>query len=462
MIIKHYKKSFFHILAAIFSLVLSEISFLRHNDLWGILKGLIVIVMFYIHALVLVPWLLKKQKINNYILLTFGLFALGAVLLAIFSVAASRSYIYDFTLILEKGIAYSDTLRRLYEAKYFLSLLVFGVSFAYGYLVSNTKDKLSYLGSLIFRMKSTEFLFHVVFLVVLSVTSYFMGFFLNNIMLGCVLLFYFHMLIVRLFLLKSKKLNLFVLLSLIATFVFARSITELTNLQLGITISIGVTVITFATIYSLIKHQFREQKSLFTKKEVELQQLKSQINPHFLFNALNTLYSFAIKEEAENTASNIKKFSNLIRFSINDLKNDFIPLEKEIGYIKDYIDIQRSRFPAQQNIKLNFENYKEYKIAPMLLIPFVENAFKHGINPHEESTLIINLRCNIDTVFFECINSIKKQSQNDIVEDGFGIGIKNVKSRLSLIYPERHHFSINKEDNLFKVKIEIYDNSHSN
>jgi len=332
----------------------------------------------------------------------------------------------------------------------------------YGYLVSNTKDKLSYLGSLVFRMKSTEFLLHVVFLVVLLITAYFKEFLFDSVLFGCLLLFYFHLLLTTTFLFKTKKRNLFALFTLIEILVFTGLTSNLIAMQPGANISIGVMVMTYSTIYSFLKHQVREQKSLFTRKEAELEQLKSQINPHFLFNSLNTLYSFAMKENAEKTASNIKKFSNIIRFTLSDINEAFIPLEKEIGYINDYVDIQLARCPVKQNVELNFSNCGGYHIAPMLLIPFIENAFKHGINPFEESTLIVNLECNADKTSFECVNTLNNKAVAGNKEGGFGIGIKNIKSRLLLIYPDRHHLSIGEEGKNFKVKLEIYDNSNSN
>jgi LytS/YehU family sensor histidine kinase len=208
-------------------------------------------------------------------------------------------------------------------------------------------------------------------------------------------------------------------------------------------------MLTLSTVYAVVRHQVKTNEFAFFRKETELQQLKSQINPHFLFNALSTLYSFALKENAEKTASNIKKFSNLIRFTLSDIEKDFIPLEKEIGYINDYVDIQLARYPVVPEINLNFTNYEGYNIAPLLLIPFVENSFKHGINPTEKSVLTINLYCESGTIHFECTNSVNKHDKSDIAKDG-----------LATIYPNRHKLSIIEGENRFKVKLEINDTSY--
>ena len=461
--INNFTKSLHAIVAVIVAVFLfANISFSNSTDVLRTLNDLLLIVVFYIHALVFVPRLLKTKSINKYSIYTFLLFAISAVGAAIISISSEPDYVYIFTRIINDGPAFGTNLENLHEAKFVAALSVFVLSFVYGILVLNEKNKLNYLGNLVFNKKPTELLLHFILMFVLSITLYFSNILFSNIVLASFILFYFHLQFATPIFIIKKKLNIFFIVVLIENSLFIGFTSYFTTIQTILLVSLCISVVTVATIYAIIRHQIKVKEFVFAKKEIELEQLKSQINPHFLFNSLNTLYSFAIKEEAEKTASNIKKFSNLIRFTMSDLNKDFILLEKEIGYIKDFIEIQLARYPVKHNIKLNFKNNEGYKIAPMLLIPFVENAFKHGINPLEESTLIINLRCNSGTIFFECINSLKKQSRNDTMEDGFGIGIENVKSRLALIYPERHHFLIAKEDNLFNVKIEIYDNSNSN
>ena len=459
-----YSINTFHVIVGLIVAVFLfiNISFSESNNLWRILDDLIIVTVFYIHALIFIPKLLKTEAINKYLIYTFSLFAIAAVGSSVIIIASKSDYIYTFTRILHDGPAFGTSLEKLYEAKFLNALLVFALSFIYGILVFKEKDKLNYFGNLIFDRQPTELLLHFIFLFVLLITLYFANILFSNIVLACLILFYFHLQFTSPILLKAKRLNIFSIIVFIELLLFCGLTAYFTTFQTLLLISLCISLMTISTIYAIIRHQIKESEFIFSQKEIELGQLKSQINPHFLFNSLNTLYGFAIKEEAENTASSIKKFSNLIRFTISDIKKDFIPLEKEIGYIKDYIEIQLARCPVEQKIELSFNNFEEYRIAPMLLIPFIENAFKHGINPVEESTLIINLKCNSGTIIFECINSIKKQNQNDIEEDGFGIGIENVKSRLSLIYPEKHYITIVKEESLFKVKLEIYDKSNSN
>lgn len=153
-------------------------------------------------------------------------------------------------------------------------------------------------------------------------------------------------------------------------------------------------------------------KTLSHKVEVgtaNLSFLKSQINPHFLFNALNTLYGTALMENAEKTADGVQKLGDMMRFMIHENQQDKIPLKREIAYVKNYLDLQMLRFENEENLSVDFKLPKdecEGQIAPMLLIPFVENAFKHGISTKNKSWIRINLRCMEGTVHLDLVNSI--------------------------------------------------------
>lgn len=440
--------------------ILSETFFLHSFNLWTVIESVLLVFIFYIHALVLIPLLIKDKAINKYILLAFGLFALGAVVFSVLRIASWPDSIYIFTKILYHGPAFGSNIEHLYEENFFVALSLFVASFIYGLLAEQTKDKFKYLGSLMFDKMMTESLIHVVLLIVLMVTSYFSGYFFSNTLILSVFLFYFHLLHTSPILLKYKRLNYFIAIVCLEVIVFCAVLSFFTNMQLPFLVSMSITLITFATIYVAVKYRYTEKEYLFAKKESELQQLKSQVNPHFLFNSLNTLYSFALQENAAKTAQAIKKFSDLVRFMLSDLKKDFIPLENEANYIRDYIDIQLARCSSKQNFEVNFMNIEGYRIAPMLLIPFVENAFKHGINPSEESSLFLNLECSNGVIKFECTNSLRRLNQVEAADQGFGIGVENVKSRLALIYPDRHTISIVSNVNEFSVKLEINDNSY--
>jgi hypothetical protein len=214
-------------------------------------------------------------------------------------------------------------------------------------------------------------------------------------------------------------------------------------------------------IYYFIKKQLMSNEStgfkLYRKKEAELAQLKSQVNPHFLFNTLNTLYAFALKEGSEKTAECIAKLANLMRFMLDDMEKDSILLKREISYIQDYVKLQSIRSAVEHDIAINvdLEDEEGCSIAPMLLIPFVENAFKHGMNPNEVSQLKIDVHAKSNQIQFVIENSVDENFQAYYKEKGFGIGIENVKSRLKHIYADRHILSIAKTNAKFIVILTI-------
>ena len=213
--------------------------------------------------------------------------------------------------------------------------------------------------------------------------------------------------------------------------------------------------------YHYIKGQLKLNEStgfkLFRQKEAELAQLRSQVNPHFLFNTLNTLYAFALNEGSDKTAECIAKLANLMRFMLDDMKKESILLDREVSYIQDYIKLQSIRSAVEQDItiSIDIDPEKSYSIAPMLLIPFVENAFKHGINPNKISQLRIDVTAKEDTIQFVIENSLDDDFEAYYKEKGFGIGIENVKSRLEHIYPKRHMISIAKTKDKFIVIVKI-------
>lgn len=213
--------------------------------------------------------------------------------------------------------------------------------------------------------------------------------------------------------------------------------------------------------YYYIKCQLKLNEStgfkLYRQKEAELAQLRSQVNPHFLFNTLNTLYAFALKEGSDKTAECIAKLANLMRFMLDDMKKESILLDREVSYIQDYIKLQSIRSAVEQDItiSIDIDPGKGYSIAPMLLIPFVENAFKHGVNPNKISQLRIDITAKDNTIQFVIENSLDDDFEAYYKERGFGIGIENVKSRLEHIYPKRHMISIAKTKDKFIVIVSI-------
>lgn len=191
-------------------------------------------------------------------------------------------------------------------------------------------------------------------------------------------------------------------------------------------------------------------------KVAELSNLRSQINPHFLFNALNTLYSVSLKENAEKTADGIQKLGDMMRFMLNENHQDRIPLSKEIEYLNNYIDIQRMRIDENHHIeiKVNIQNSeREIFIAPMLLNPFVENAFKHGISFRNPSWIFITLTHDAQKLYFKVHNSLHAKQENSPEQENNGIGLENVRKRLELIYPNRYSLDIQASDNDYFVSL---------
>lgn len=194
---------------------------------------------------------------------------------------------------------------------------------------------------------------------------------------------------------------------------------------------------------------------LIAKKEAmqnELHSLKAQINPHFLFNNLNTIYSMAAQND-QRTPDVILKLSDFLRYVLYDTATDAIPLNKEVEMIKTYIGLQKERINPETTI-VEFETSGDFgnaEIAPLLLLPLVENCFKHGIGKDKGSIRIfVELRDR--QLQFQTTNTIALREASR--ENG-GIGIKNVEKRLNLIYPERHSLEFQEENGIFRLKMKV-------
>lgn len=186
--------------------------------------------------------------------------------------------------------------------------------------------------------------------------------------------------------------------------------------------------------------------------------LRSQINPHFLFNALNTLYGTALQETAERTSEGIQKLGDMMRFMLHENNQDKIPVIREKEYLVNYVDLQNLRIKGQENIEIIFNRTEDGctgEIAPMLLIPFVENAFKHGISLQKKSWVKISLRCLDGSVHLDVNNSIHRSSDEDPEKKSSGIGLDNVKQRLNLLYPNKHELVVRENELEYFVHLSI-------
>ncbi len=188
---------------------------------------------------------------------------------------------------------------------------------------------------------------------------------------------------------------------------------------------------------------------------MELALLKSQLNPHFLFNTLNNIYAVALEEKAVKTAGTISKLGTLMRYSLQEAQTDFISLSKEIDYIQGYVEMQELRTMDKDQISIKVDigdsEISNEKIAPMILMPLIENAFKYGISTTKKSIIDIVINYSDGTLSLLVQNSILTNSG---VTTG-GIGLSNVKNRLRLIYPDRHVLENEISGDLYRVKLEI-------
>ncbi len=183
----------------------------------------------------------------------------------------------------------------------------------------------------------------------------------------------------------------------------------------------------------------RIQRSLETeKKDMELQFLKSQLNPHFLFNSLNNIYSLAY-QKSDKTADAILKLSEIMRYMIYESNDSWVALSKEIEYVQSYIELQKLRFKNGAAIEMTLNGeIDDQQIIPLILISFVENAFKHGVANDPSDPIRINIIANQKILHFSITNK-KSNANKDQVG---GVGLNNVERRLQLLYPERYKLNI--------------------
>ena len=231
-----------------------------------------------------------------------------------------------------------------------------------------------------------------------------------------------------------------------------------------------VRLVWFITIYALVlifyyQRKENEEKIISDqlkseKLDMELRYLKSQINPHFLFNALNNIYSMVYTHD-DNAADGVLKLSEMLRYVLVDCQAETIPLGKEIKYIENFIDFQMMRMAGQRDVvfEQDVEN-EDFMIAPMLLQPIIENCFKYSrLETHPEGYVHVGIYQKGDMFRFEAYNTIAHNVVpivgNGAEEKKSGIGQTNVQQRLMLHYGEDYRFDIQQEKDIYKVKIEL-------
>ena len=172
-----------------------------------------------------------------------------------------------------------------------------------------------------------------------------------------------------------------------------------------------------------------------------------------MFNALNNLFSMALHSGDDRTAEGISKLAEMMRYVFDRSGEEKVSLKEEIQYIEDYTHLQQIRFGKQVEVRFQHEECANpFTIAPMLLIPFVENAFKYGVSSQEKTVIEIRMEVENQTFKFSMANKVVEQKE---AIPSSGVGIANAQKRLSLIYPNKHQLDINREDDLYKVYLSI-------
>jgi len=208
-------------------------------------------------------------------------------------------------------------------------------------------------------------------------------------------------------------------------------------------------------VYFLQSSAFNERlknEYLLDMKKSELLFLKSQVNPHFLFNSLNNIYSLVFSK-SDKALDSVSKLSSMLRYTLYE-NEEWIPLAKEISYIKDFIELERVRLPYDLACEVDIdEDLLSHEVTPYILIPFVENAFKHGVLSDPAHPVIIKLEQVGNDLHFMVENKYEEKQKDKVG----GIGVANVKKRLAYVYNERHDLKINNDRDSYKVHLIIHD-----
>jgi len=205
-----------------------------------------------------------------------------------------------------------------------------------------------------------------------------------------------------------------------------------------------------------VRH-LREKKDLQTQTmQSELRFLKSQINPHFLFNTLNNLYALTLKK-SDKAPEIVIKLSEMMRYMLYECNERRVPLQKEVNYIQNYLDLERLR--QGKNVQINYKvdgKIFDQQIAPLIFIPFLENSFKHGLNTHISHGFVnILLEVEDQHIHFYIENSKSESLPTQTHKRSGGIGLVNVKRRLNIIYPNNYKLEIHDDPNTYGVELDI-------
>lgn len=302
-------------------------------------------------------------------------------------------------------------------------------------------------------------------------TSFFMRMLFENLLLLGFFLFNYFILIPKLY---FKKKYLFYIIVLIICFIIVYKIPEWTfkpikmmppkprfnnfgppkpprNYMIW---SPKVIMFFMMTIVSLFIRQNKRYQEVKEEKQLsEIAYLRAQINPHFLFNTLNNIYALTL-QKSDYASDAVMKLSKMMRFVVSDSSKDFVTLQQDLDYIKNYLKLQELRLVNKQSIDFQIDgNPSDLKISPLLLINFIENAFKYGVIDDEDNPIKISISIHHETLKLNVENTISKDVNPD--EEKSEIGLKNTKKRLEYIYENRYQLEIKETKNTFFVELKI-------
>jgi hypothetical protein len=214
------------------------------------------------------------------------------------------------------------------------------------------------------------------------------------------------------------------------------------NIALPLSIKLGM---------QALRHQFRAMQLAKENLQLEFNFLRSQVNPHFLFNTLNNIYGLILKDEKEKSAGMVARLSQFLRYSLYESNSELVPVEKEIQLLKDYVTLE--------SLRLNFTTVQFTQASdgsvttmpPLLLMPVIENSFKYTVDK-PAATIIIDLRIADKKIYFSVHNQIDPQKQ---ATEAGGIGLNNINKRLDLYYPGRYTYEVNRSETTYAVSIKI-------
>lgn len=216
-------------------------------------------------------------------------------------------------------------------------------------------------------------------------------------------------------------------------------------------LSVSTAITTFQK--QLVAEKLARQRENANLK-TELSFLRSQISPHFMFNVLNNMVALA-RKKSDLLEPSLFKLSSLLRYMLYETHEELVPLEKEIEYVRNYIDLQMQRFGSKVEVCTDFDVQNQNSmVTPMLLIPFVENAFKHGTGMRHKGEIKIKLDCSGESLDFLVSNQYDEYGGQQKDKDS-GIGLQNVRRRLALLYPNKHKLSIKKHEGFFSVMLQL-------